>query len=109
MRTITILVLTAALTSLAGVASAEDLQTISVPVSQADLQSPEAVAGLYERVEDAAEELCSVTNRLPTSTFSSCMRTVLGEAIERADLAPLAAYAATLQSGHATPVEIASR
>lgn len=107
MRTITILVLTAALTTMAGAATAEPL-SITIPVSVADLQSTEGVAGLYDRVEAAAEELCRAPNRAEFTTFNSCKRDVLAEAIDRANIAVLTAYADSV--GSPTPVvEIASR
>jgi UrcA family protein len=105
---ITTLVLAAAMTPLAGVAAAKP-QTIRVPVSQADLQSSETLATLYERVEDAAEEVCHIENRAAAMTQASCMRQVIHAALANAEIAPLSDYAAAHESGHATPIEVASR
>ncbi|MDX2275398.1 MAG: UrcA family protein [Hyphomonadaceae bacterium] len=107
MRTTTTLVLAATLTALAGVASAEPT-SISVPFTQADLQSQEAIASLYERIEQAAERVC----RDPSSTFyttmSTCKADAIEDALERADIAPLLVYAETMERG-APVVEIAAR
>jgi UrcA family protein len=108
MRIISILVLSAAVTSLASLAAAEPA-AIRVPVSQSDLQSSHAVAALYERVEQAAEEVCRMSNRPLAVTRASCMREAVERAVARAELAPLSEYAATHESGHSAAVELASR
>lgn len=106
--TITTLVLTAAMTSLAGAAAAEP-QTIRLPVSQAETQTAQGVADLYGRIEDAAEELCRIENRAAQTTYRSCVREVIANAVDRAEIAPLADYAAALEGGHADSFELASR
>jgi UrcA family protein len=106
--TIITLVLGAAVTSLASAAAAEP-QTIRIPVTQADLQSPEAVAALYGRVEAAAAELCQVQNRTANTTQASCMRDVVSDAVAGAELAPLAQYAAAQRAAPGAAIEIASR
>lgn len=108
MRTIKTLVLTAAVSAFAASAQAEEPLSITIPVSSADLQSTEAVAGLYGRVEAAAEELCDAPNRAAFTTFRSCKREVIAEAVARADIAALSAYADSL-TAPAAIVEIASR
>lgn len=108
MRTISTLVLSAAMTALAGAASAEPM-SISIAVTPADLNSPQAVASLYERVEAAAEEVCRVPNRDALTTYGSCKHEAIATALENAGIAELSAYAESLPSQPAPVVEIAAR
>lgn len=101
--------------SFAATAAAEpaDTYSISVPVSDADLESVASVQALYTRVRQAANAVCAETLRDTSARMSTetCRREVFASAIARADLPALTQYHAAIQSGR-TPeltTEIAAR
>ncbi|MES1202142.1 MAG: UrcA family protein [Pseudomonadota bacterium] len=121
MRRSVIAVTTIALAAIAAPAQADPKQgysdevQISIHVTPADLESRDAVAHLYQRVNDAAASVCaeimsSSVNGAPQrySSRSSCQRTLVREALGDTPIAPLAQYYAEI-TGHARTTEVASR
>lgn len=87
--------------SIAAPAAAENdnLIQVRVPLTEADLSSPDTVAALYARVQEAGVEVCreAMRNSLPYySSFAQCRREVVGNAIEDANVEALSRHHATL-------------
>lgn len=99
--------------SFTAAAEPADAYSISVPVSDADLENVASVQALYTRVQQAANAVCAETLRDTSARMSTdtCRREVFARAIARADLPALTQYHAAIQSGR-TPeltTEIAAR
>src|SRR5262245_27700679 len=98
MRRSVIAVTTIALAALATPASAEPEKVqILIQVTPADLESREAVAHLYQRVEDAAASVCAeimpgsfAPGTEPYSSPASCKRSLVRQALANAHVQPLA-------------------
>jgi UrcA family protein len=85
-------------------AHAED--SITIPVTTADVQNDAALANLYGRVEDAAKTLCSKLNYtlLPIAgAQNDCRKSVVRESIRNARIAPLSAYYTTIKEKRTAP------
>lgn len=65
--------------------------SIHIPISESDTASPEAVDALYQRVIEAADNLCEASG--PSAAFDrfNCRDAAIDKAVEDADLAPLSA------------------
>ncbi|MGE0829374.1 MAG: UrcA family protein [Hyphomonadaceae bacterium] len=83
------------LTLAAPAAHGEDF-TRRIEVTQADLSSEAAVAGLYRRVETAARAVCSESYVMPTAydlaSRRACVAETLETAVAQANLPALSAY-----------------
>lgn len=87
--------------SIAAPAAAENdnLIQVRVPHTEADLASPDAVAALYARVQEAGVTVCREAMRGGIPYYAStaqCRREVIENAIETAGVEALSRYHATL-------------
>ncbi|HVY86675.1 MAG TPA: UrcA family protein [Caulobacterales bacterium] len=117
MRRSVIAVTTLALSAFAAPAFADpDTVQVRIQVTPADLESRDAVAHLYQRINAAAASVCAevMGDQTPTlgSAYASrldCRRQLVREALENTHFAALAQYYAELQGSPPPATEVASR
>ncbi len=98
--------------SLAPVAQAGDL-TIRIPVTASDVASQTALDALYDRIENAAKDVCAAQIFSPielTHARRVCVGEVTASAIAQANIPALSAHHAMLQQAPVTETStLASR
>lgn len=90
--TITALVLALSFATPAFADPRDSRDEIHIAVTSADLQSDQSVGALYQRIAQAAGNICSQGISAYPMTQNSCRATVLNDAITRANIAELTAY-----------------
>jgi UrcA family protein len=84
---------------------------IRIPVASTDLESPEAILALYQRVNEAAASVCAEIMRSepsPYATRRQCRLDLVDHALETSTVEPLTRFHAAVRSGR-TETTLASR
>jgi UrcA family protein len=84
---------------------------VRVPVTSADLESPEAIANLYQRVNEAAASVCAEIMSVEPTPYSSrrqCRLDLVDHAMDDSTVEPLTRYHAAVRTGR-TETTLASR
>ncbi|MEJ0061234.1 MAG: UrcA family protein [Terricaulis sp.] len=84
---------------------------VRVPVTSADLESPEAILSLYQRVNEAAASVCAEIMQGDHPAYRSrrqCRIALVDQALATSTVEPLTRFHAAVRSGR-TATTLASR